>query len=134
MASLRRGSRGLGGGMPSRPSELEAPPLRPNTWRAECQFRSKKVRPPGFEPGTISLKGSCSTRLSYGRIILKLIETISFPPKEDPPLAEKGSYSAYAPNSAWATLGKKASDGQAYQTLLNFALQNLRGQAVRELL
>jgi len=31
-------------------------------------------------------------------------------------------------------LGKKASDGQAYQTLLNFALQNLRGQAVRELL
>gem|GEM_PF-699991 len=27
--------------------------------------KSTRVPPPGFEPGTISLKGSCSTRLSY---------------------------------------------------------------------
>ncbi len=29
------------------------------------------VRPPGLEPGTLGLKGRCSTKLSYGRNVRK---------------------------------------------------------------
>ena len=48
-----------------------------STFRASGGRESNLVPPPGFEPGTISLKGSCSTGLSYrGNALLNIEKNV----------------------------------------------------------
>jgi hypothetical protein len=62
------------------PSALTAELRPPSIVYLPCRCSSDRARPAGIEPATPSLEGSCSVRLSYGRMWRRVVGARGFEP------------------------------------------------------